>query len=644
MQSDPTPVRPADALVADAQAHHRAGRLADAGQMYDRALALDPEHGLGLHWAGLLACDHGQPVVGLALFDRALASGYRSAALLEQHGVLLLQAGRADAAAASLRDGAALDPASGSLWFNLGMAERQAGRGAPAGAAFARAATILDTAAAHFALGLALQETGCPAAAAAAYAACLARNPRHAAAALNAGVLTQHRGDLPGAMALYRQALAADPASTEARANLAAALQESGEDAAAAALFRAILAKTPGSLQALNGLGTTLRALGDDLGALALFQRAVAIDPFHRVANGNLTDLLLDHGRAADAVAHHRACADSHPADARAWLALARILARTGDPVAEADALAQAIACDPGNAEAHHRLGDLAQREHGPAAAIAHYQAAIALAPGRPEPLLGLALAALKLGDGAAAAAACDAVLAADRFDQSAIAYRILALRQLGDTVQAEWLADLERLPAVLSIAPLLPDLAELADALRAVPSRIASPSGQSIRGGTQTQNELLNEPAPAIQALRAALGGAVGAYLAARPRDNRHPFLAAVPAQMRFHSWSVVLTSGGHHVPHIHPAGCISGVLYVAVPPLDSDPAAGCLELGRPGIEVKLDAPPPLRLIRPQPGMLVLFPSYVWHGTRPFAGAGERITVAFDVLSGAPKTRQDWW
>ena len=32
-------------------------------------------------------------------------------------------------------------------------------------------------------------------------------------------------------------------------------------------------------------------------------------------------------------------------------------------------------------------------------------------------------------------------------------------------------------------------------------------------------------------------------------------------------------------------------------------------------------------------PGRLVLFRSYLWHGTVPFRGATVRTTVAFDVL-----------
>jgi len=44
----------------------------------------------------------------------------------------------------------------------------------------------------------------------------------------------------------------------------------------------------------------------------------------------------------------------------------------------------------------------------------------------------------------------------------------------------------------------------------------------------------------------------------------------------------------------------------------------------------------PPLRAefyLRPQPGLLVLFPSYMWHGTVPFSGTQTRLTIAFDIV-----------
>jgi hypothetical protein len=36
---------------------------------------------------------------------------------------------------------------------------------------------------------------------------------------------------------------------------------------------------------------------------------------------------------------------------------------------------------------------------------------------------------------------------------------------------------------------------------------------------------------------------------------------------------------------------------------------------------------------IKPIPGTLVLFPSYMWHGTVPFHAPASRTTIAFDAV-----------
>jgi hypothetical protein len=71
---------------------------------------------------------------------------------------------------------------------------------------------------------------------------------------------------------------------------------------------------------------------------------------------------------------------------------------------------------------------------------------------------------------------------------------------------------------------------------------------------------------------------------------------------------------------------------LYVSLPQRGvGDPEhAGWFTVGEPQDELGVELPP-RREIEPKPGQLVLFPSWMWHGTVPFA-AGERLTVAFDV------------
>jgi hypothetical protein len=76
--------------------------------------------------------------------------------------------------------------------------------------------------------------------------------------------------------------------------------------------------------------------------------------------------------------------------------------------------------------------------------------------------------------------------------------------------------------------------------------------------------------------------------------------------------------------------------VFYVEIPQAIAEVSGhddvGAIEFGRPPVRLRCQRPPPLRVIRPQPGMLVRFPSWFWHCTRPFAGDGERISMAFDL------------
>lgn len=179
-------------------------------------------------------------------------------------------------------------------------------------------------------------------------------------------------------------------------------------------------------------------------------------------------------------------------------------------------------------------------------------------------------------------------------------------------------------------------ELTRLAAVLRELHSARFHPVGQSLRGGTQTRGSLLTRPEPEIAALAKAIGDAVRRHVAnLPPADPRHPLLRHRNSTLSLGgSWSVRLADGGFHVAHVHPGGVISSACYISLPERlgEEDAKEGWLEIGRPPPELKVDLEP-LRLEEPRPGKLVLFPSYVFHGTRPF-GAGERLSVAFDVVA----------
>ena len=99
--------------------------------------------------------------------------------------------------------------------------------------------------------------------------------------------------------------------------------------------------------------------------------------------------------------------------------------------------------------------------------------------------------------------------------------------------------------------------------------------------------------------------------------------------------AWAILTEEERYHGWHIHQAGWISGVYYVEVPDIDRerDERAGVIEFGPYPFAGDDDPLRPYRwLVRPEPGLLVLFPSYFGHRTWPTGLPDTRICVAFDV------------
>lgn len=204
---------------------------------------------------------------------------------------------------------------------------------------------------------------------------------------------------------------------------------------------------------------------------------------------------------------------------------------------------------------------------------------------------------------------------------------------RMTDDPRWEWLEGDERFVGVYDIADRLPPLDQLAQTLRKLHTTSGQPLVQSVRGGTQTDGHLFQHIDSTIVALREALREVVAEHAAKLPaRDPAHPLLAPPRRQISFSgAWSVRLQAGGFHSNHVHPMGWISSALYIVLPPDLGRDEAGMLTLGEPrSPSLPLDLPP-VRMVEPKVGRLALFPSWMWHGTRPF-GEGERLTVAFDV------------
>jgi hypothetical protein len=156
---------------------------------------------------------------------------------------------------------------------------------------------------------------------------------------------------------------------------------------------------------------------------------------------------------------------------------------------------------------------------------------------------------------------------------------------------------------------------------------------GQSLRGGTQTPDNLFGTGHVLVEKLKTRIDQAVERYIAGLEQDSAHPFLSRRGAGFRYAgSWSSRLRDCGFHVNHLHPKGWISSCYYVAVPDAVKHGQQGWIKFGEPSFDVALKSPI-RRAIQPAAGRLILFPSYMWHGTVPFRDDAARTTIAFDVV-----------
>jgi uncharacterized protein (TIGR02466 family) len=109
-------------------------------------------------------------------------------------------------------------------------------------------------------------------------------------------------------------------------------------------------------------------------------------------------------------------------------------------------------------------------------------------------------------------------------------------------------------------------------------------------------------------------------------------------PAKASIEAWANVNTRGDSNVAHIHPGSAWSGVYYVAAS--SAPDAGGELVLSDPRTAALMH-PHPFNpflstngvTVTPKPGLLVVFPSFVYHSVNVYHGEQPRITVAFNLL-----------
>jgi protein O-GlcNAc transferase len=308
----------------------QAGELAQAEQLCQQILTIDPTAATAWQILGLAAQQAGNNELATARFERCIEL-------------------RPDLAAAR---------------YNLGNVLRGQGALNEAIGCYTRALELKpDFVEACNNLAIALQSQGKPAEAEHAYRRALEIRPGFAAAYNGLGTLYFQQNRMDDAAACFRRAIELEPRLVDALSNLGQLLNTQEKFTEAAALLQKAVECAPASPAAHNNLGNALKGLGQLAAAAACYRMALELTPGNFNAHANLGSLLQDQDDLDGAVEHYQAAEAiaqrlpvTAPQLADVWNNLGTVLKDRGQIDDALFCFRQAISFAPNHLTAHSNL------------------------------------------------------------------------------------------------------------------------------------------------------------------------------------------------------------------------------------------------------------------------------------------------
>ncbi|MEE8350607.1 MAG: tetratricopeptide repeat protein, partial [Rhodospirillales bacterium] len=393
----------------------------------------------------------------------------------------------------------------------------------------------------------------------------------------------------------------------EAYAHLDTTGREMGAFGHAIASFKRALDINPDLAEAHNNMGNVLkeRRWLDD--ATQCYEKALALNPDFAEAHSNLGGVFHDLGRLEKAEQCFRQALKLEPTSPIVLIELGKVLRDIGF--------------------GHRRSIDdlLPELDPGSAAPSGNYN----------DPKTKQALWDEVLE-------CADRVLAADAGNTAALGLKTTAYVGAGRDEEGAFLSDFERFMQVgiVDVPPGYDSLETFNEALfqrlDADPEMIAQPHEQSMSGGKRFYNLQRDGENSPIYQLMKIYDEALVRYLDTHPIDPKHPFLAQRPKTWTKDIFANIWEGQGHVRSHIHPDSWITACYYARLPDVmetENQEHQAWIEFGRPPDYLANRPDPAFPVYQPQEGLLVMWPSYLYHQTIPFQSGGIRSSIPCDFL-----------
>jgi len=373
----------------------------------------------------------------------------------------------------------------------------------------------------------------------------------------------------------------------------------------------------------------------------------LSIDPASLPAATNLSRLLHMRGQFGEAISCCEAGLEYWPDDFNLLQNLAINLHRAGQFQAALLRVEKLKTLKPYQSTVHYLEARVHDDSGNLPTSLEAYRRAVECDTSDLVMVVALGDALLRAGFTGEALAQFDRALRVNVYDVRALALKTAALAELGRTDEEKWLSDPQRFIKMHRLSELGVSETEQAAFNRRVSEFAAAhhsmkedPAENATYLGWHS-GELGGETDLDIGRIKLFIAHALKQRVSElKDEDPRHPFVTGLPRTFDLRLWSVKMTHGGKMIPHIHPDGWLSGVYYADIPPVVNDPdaaQAGWIRFGPPRNDIKMSAQPLTRTVKPEPGLMVTFPSYFWHSTVPLPedNTERRLVLAFDVIPG---------
>ena len=224
-------------------------------------------------------------------------------------------------------------------------------------------------------------------------------HPNNADGFNNLGYTTQMQGNLDEAIEAYKKALLLKPDYADVYYNMGNALKEQGNLKKAVEAYKKALSIKPDYVVAYSNMGNALKDQGNLEKAIDAYKKALLLKPDYAGAHNNMGNALKDQGNLEKAIEAYKKALLLKPDYAEAHNNIGVTLQEQGNLGKAIDAYKKALLLKPDYAEAHNNIGDTFQVQEKLDEALEAYKKALSLKPDYAEAYCNMGLVLYNKGN-----------------------------------------------------------------------------------------------------------------------------------------------------------------------------------------------------------------------------------------------------